>query len=310
MEKKSLSDLSLVVLNYNSASDTLYCVEKLLSFGSDFHIIVVDNMSPDGSFDEIKERVGSNKYVDVIQSDRNGGYSYGNNYGMHFAIDHYGSTVLGILNPDVIIPRLSVLSEMKTALESDPTFAIIGGACITSDWIYNPNYFGWSMPTPYQLINYHFTIKGVSSRNTRARNYHMIGERLAQVDCIQGCYYLMKTSVMQEIGFLDDNVFMYHEENILGIRIKRAGYKEVLALDQFYIHNHKKVKHKKLPFKKKVTATKPTYTSLKYLIRTYYSPSLLPLLWCVEMLNRLYLTCAWVANLFIPERDLTKIKHN
>lgn len=305
-EKDSLSDLSLVVLNYNTAHDTLCCVEKLLSFGSDFHIIVVDNMSPDGSFDEIKEKLGGSEQVDVIQSDRNGGYSYGNNFGMRYAIKHYGSTVLGILNPDVIIPRLEVISVMKEQLESDPTFAVIGAASITSDLIYNPNYFGWSIPTPYQLLTYHSCIKGVSSRNTRARNYQMIGEKMAQVDCIQGCYYLMKTHVMQEIGFLDENVFMYHEENILGIRIKRAGYKEVLALDQFYIHNHRKVRHQRMSFKKKLSSSKRTYDSLRYLVRTYYSPSLLPLLCCVELLNRVYLACAWVANLFLKERNLTK----
>ena len=47
---ESLHDLSLVILNYNSAGDTLFCVEKLLSFRSDFHIIVVDNLSTDDSF--------------------------------------------------------------------------------------------------------------------------------------------------------------------------------------------------------------------------------------------------------------------
>ena len=303
----SLSDVALVVLNYNSAHDTLYCVEKLLSFGSDFHIIVVDNMSPDGSFDEIKEKLGGSEQVDVIQSDRNGGYSYGNNFGMRYAVEHYGSTVLGILNPDVIIPRLEVISVMKEQLESDPTFAVIGGACITSDGMYNPNYFGWSIPNSFQLLRDFSVLKGVSTRNTKARDIKMIGERMAQIDCIAGCYYLMKTSVMQEIGFLDENVFMYSEEIILGIRIKRAGYKEVVALDQFYIHNHKRIRHQKMSFKKKFYFTKSIYNSRKYLVKTYYSPYLLPLLWCVEMLNRLYLACAWFANLFIKEQQLKPI---
>ena len=267
-EDKSLDDLSLVVLNYNSAHDTLYCVEKLLSFGSDFHIIVVDNMSPDGSFDEIKEKLGGSEQVDVIQSDRNGGYSYGNNFGMRYAIEHYGSTVLGILNPDVIIPRLEVISVMKEQLESDPTFAVIGGASIPVNGIYNPNYFGWKIPTALQLLNFHSVIKGVSGRYRTAVNYQMIGERLAQIDCIQGCYYLVKTHVMQEIGFLDENVFMYHEENILGIKLKRKGYKEVLALDQFYIHNHRKFKHQRKPFLEKVRTSKSFYKSAKYLMKT------------------------------------------
>lgn len=78
-EKTSLSDLSLVVLNYNCEADTLYCVEKLLSFGSDFHIIVVDNQSPDGSYDRLKAQLGGRPCVDVLQSERNeSDHSFGN----------------------------------------------------------------------------------------------------------------------------------------------------------------------------------------------------------------------------------------
>ena len=299
----SLSDVALVVLNYNSAHDTLYCVEKLLSFGSDFHIIVVDNMSPDGSFDEIKEKLGGSEQVDVIQSDRNGGYSYGNNFGMRYAIEHYGSTVLGILNPDVIIPRLEVISVMKQQLESDPTFAVIGGSCILSERVYKLRRSGWFLESPYKMIILHCALLNkILGRKRKELELLMLDEKLAQVDCVIGCFFLAKTHVMEEIGFLDENVFMYHEENILGIRIKRAGYKEVLALDQFYIHNHhKEPRFQKMSFNKKIHSSK-FYPSLKYLIKTYYSPAMLPLLWVVEGMNRLYHAIAWVIILFIKKK--------
>ena len=299
----SLSDVALVVLNYNSAHDTLYCVEKLLSFGSDFHIIVVDNMSPDGSFDEIKEKLGGSEQVDVIQSDRNGGYSYGNNFGMRYAVEHYGSTVLGILNPDVIIPRLDVISVMKEQLESDPTFAVIGGAMIEADYTYDPYRSGFDLPTKSNVVWLQFVRQ---KKRLQKKRMPMVGEKLAQVDCISGCFLMIKATVLQEIGFLDEHVFMYREEEILGCQMKRLGYKEVIAYDQFYIHNHRIIKHKRVPFKKKLYLTKREYKSHQYLVRTYYSPSLLPLLWCVEMLNRIYLACAWVANHFFKEQSYTR----
>ena len=68
----------MVILNYND-SET---VEEYYNLIKDYHsidrIVIVDNKSPDGSFKKLCLLNKGN--VDVIQTDKNKGYSYGNNY--------------------------------------------------------------------------------------------------------------------------------------------------------------------------------------------------------------------------------------
>ena len=294
-EEESLENLALIILNYNSCDDTLRCVRKLLSFKRDFHIIVVDNMSSDDSYERLTKQLGGRKNVDLIESGRNGGYSFGNNLGMKYAIENYDVKILGILNPDVIIPKIDVLTEMKNALESDPSYGIIGGSMIGADHRYNSALSGWDVPTPFSIVWGHFLLSHVKNKKSGMRMVHY---KLAQVGCVTGCFFLAKTHVMQELGFFDENIFLYNEEDILGLKCKRAGYKEVIALDQFYIHNHKYKTNEIIPLKRKIALKKEGYRSRKYICKTYFSARLLPLLWCTEMMNRVYLTGCYVWNLF------------
>lgn len=56
-----MNNLAFVVLNYNSADDTIRCVERLLSFNKNFWIIIVDNFSSDDSQERISKQFQSKK---------------------------------------------------------------------------------------------------------------------------------------------------------------------------------------------------------------------------------------------------------
>lgn len=65
--------IGIVILNYNDALSTLKILKQIRNYSAIDHIVIVDNLSPDGSFQQLKSLAGDK--VDVIQSDRNGGYS-------------------------------------------------------------------------------------------------------------------------------------------------------------------------------------------------------------------------------------------
>ena len=88
-----------MILNYNDASSTLHILKQIKNYSAIDHIVIVDNLSPDGSFQQLKSMAGDK--VDIIQSDKNGGYSYGNNYGAFYLINKYMVDILVIANPDV-----------------------------------------------------------------------------------------------------------------------------------------------------------------------------------------------------------------
>ncbi|MCR4595865.1 MAG: glycosyltransferase [Lachnospiraceae bacterium] len=287
-----MNDLTLIILNYNSCADTVTCVDKLKEFGRDYRIIVTDNCSNDTSFQDLYDRYGVDDQIDVIKTDHNGGYGYGNNFGMKYAIDKYHVETVGILNPDVLIPDSGVLDTMMDVLYSDPAYGIVGGVIIDNAGNKLLNRSGWNIQTPMQIIRDHLLIY---DRFKTASDMHELAPGVLQTDCVAGCFFLAKVSCMQDIGFFDEEMFMYQEESVIGIKCRSHGYKEVIALDAHYYHNHHSENDAGMSLHDKVMATKADYDSLVHICRTYYSPALIPFLWIVERLNRIYLAGCYLA---------------
>jgi len=287
---KELSDLAIIVLNYNSSDDTIKCVKQLLSFSDVFpHIIVVDNCSTDSSFEHLSNEFHSVNTVDVILSANNRGYSTGNNYGIRFAKSKYSIKTIGIMNPDVIIPNSGVLKKLAFELYEENNICIAGANIKNSNSILDS---AWDIPSVKNLILYHCIIPWIR-KNKKELHKRKIKDKVCEVECIVGCFFFANLELFESIGLFDENVFLYNEENILGIKCKNKNYKEVLVLDHFYYHNHKDNKQKK-SFRNKINSSKNAYLSRRYLCLNYYSKMWLPLLWLVESINKAYLMLAYL----------------
>ncbi|SFC11334.1 hypothetical protein SAMN05660328_101515 [Streptococcus gallolyticus] len=275
-----LNELSVIILNYNSFDDTYKCVNQLLSFTADFKIIIVDNNSSDNSLKRLKSEYGSINQVVILTSDKNGGYSYGNNYGINYAQENYSSKYIAILNPDVIIPECNVFERMLKVLVSDVNYAMIGGMAIT-DGEFVPNKSAWPIPNNLDV----FWERSLLNPRRNHNNFNMIDTTLAQVDCVAGCFFIIKSDIFYDVGLFDENVFLYNEENILGIKLKREGYKSLVSTNSFYYHNHKKGRDNNTPLSKKIKSLLIRYISRKYLITKYYNTFLVLPLFLTEFLN-------------------------
>lgn len=286
------------MLNYNSYDMTVRCVDGLVAFDFGCHIIIVDNCSPDGSYERLRGHY-SDSAVDVIKTGRNGGYGAGNNYGIHYAIDRYEVEVFAILNPDVIIPDADMIPRMTDKLMSDESYAIIGGMIVDHDGSYNLNYSGWNIPDITGLVDF-VLLHG--HRYRKSIDWPDVGDGLKRVDCVAGCFFMMKSACMREIGFFDESLFLYFEEISIGIRCKDKGYLTVIDTDARYYHEHVEPDNNALTFREKVGVTRSSYDSAKYICRNYYSSMALPLIWCAEMYNRLYLAVAYILHRIIRSR--------
>ena len=295
MKTSELSNLALIVLNYNSYDMCVRCVDGLLAFGLGCHIILVDNASPDDSYARLKEYYSRDTYdlVDVIRTDHNGGYGAGNNAGIRFAIEQYGVDTIGIMNPDVVIPKPEVLSELMNVLHSDDSYAVIGGTIMGRDGACNLNYSGWNIPTLFGLVDFVF-LHG--HRYKRRIDWPEVADGVKRVDCVAGCFFLMKSACMSEIGFFDEDIFMYFEEISVGIRIRKAGYTAVLSTDAVYYHDHQEADDSKLSLLDKIGLTRSSYDSARVICRKYYSVFGLPLIWLAEMVNRIILASSWIVH--------------
>ena len=96
---------------------------------------------------------------------------------------------------------------------------------------------------------------------------------------------MIRADVIEQIGYLDENLFMYGEENLLAIKIKELGYVEAIALDVRYEHNHLQSKDRKT-FKQDVQSLyRGGAHSRRYIWKQYYPQFMLPLVDLIFAIN-------------------------
>lgn len=275
--------LAVIVLVYNSADDACICIDRLLSFNLPLRVVVVDNRSTDGSYDVLNNAYEANRQVDVVQADANGGYSAGNNFGIRYAMGHYDFDTVAIMNPDVVIPTEEVLLSLMELLWSSDDVLAVGGQPLNhldgdANW---PS--SWSLPTARGVVSSHCLL----SSGEAGDNAIEVAPKIFSVDCVVGCFFLARLDMFLEIGLFDEGVFLYNEENILGLKCRAAGLRILVDKNQIYYHNHSTDALDEKPLKARIRSSRVGYMSRRYLAKKYYTPALVFPLWCAEAINEL-----------------------
>lgn len=229
-------DLSIIILNYHNKNLTKELLKNLtqeLSLPFEYEIIVVDNASYDG----IKEIV-ENKFPQVkfIQSDKNGGFAYGNNLGIKEASGKY----IMIMNPDLAILS-DALQVMHQYMESHPEVALAGPRLINADKTvqYSCTEFpDWKLPL----------YRRTSLGNTKAGKKWLYKYLMKDLDHSQnhlvptlfGACLMFRKSVLDKVGLLDERYFMYMEDLDWSRRFWQAGYKVAYIGQAEVIHLHRR----------------------------------------------------------------------
>ena len=100
-------NIGIVILNFKSYLDTIKLVEALQhqTLANNFHIVVVDNCSPNESFNALKFLSTKHSNVVVLQTEKNLGYAQGNNFGLNYLNNYVKPIYVAILNNDIILPN-------------------------------------------------------------------------------------------------------------------------------------------------------------------------------------------------------------
>ena len=219
---------ALIVLNYNDAETTSSFVEALSDIPSVDRIVVVDNMSTDGSYEVLKKL--ENERIEVVRTDKNGGYAYGNNCGCRIAIENYGADILFISNPDVRFTD-DTIKTMQRVLSDDTTIGAVAP-------IVNQGYNIWSLPGLVGVIESVFMIWfNIDKKNIKD---HLIASanKVETVGAVEGSFWATTRQAYEAAGGLDERTFLYYEENIYAARLKKAGYRVAALTKERYDHFH------------------------------------------------------------------------
>ena len=199
---------SIIILNYNGKDCIENCIESVLHQDYDkdkFEIIVVDNNSTDGSAKLVK------KYQDVklIVSEENGGYAKGNNIGIRASSGEY----IVLLNNDITVES-KLLTNMIKKMDSDKMIGILGCTIYYS-------YTGeiWNAGGKVFFPGF--------AKNLKLRYS-------GETEWVAFSAVMIRKSVNE---LLDENIFMYWEDNELCKRVRKKGFKIYLYSDAFAFHH-------------------------------------------------------------------------
>lgn len=280
-----------IILVYNSADDARTCVDQLLGFNDDgLRVVIVDNCSPDGSFGLLRDAYADIDCVHVVKTDANRGYSAGNNFGIRYALQHYDFDTVAIMNPDVVIPQRSVFDDLADLLWSYDDCLVVGGQPINHLDGDRPWPSSWSLPTDREAMLNHCLLHHAPRRNDATE----VASGILQVDCVVGCFFLAKAQRFAALGLFDESVFLYNEENILGVKCRRAGLRLLVDKNATYYHNHHMDAARKKTLGQKISHSRGGYRSRRYFVTTYYSTALRFPLWCMEAVNEAVILLGWL----------------
>lgn len=198
--------------------------------GKPIEIFVVDNNSVDGSCSMLREKFPD---ITLIENKQNKGFSFANNQAIKQAKGEY----ILLLNPDTVLEE-DTFAKIITFMDSHPDAGGLGVKMIDGKGHFLPE-SKRGLPTPLVAFYKIFGLSKLFPKSKKFGRYHLgflNKEEVHEVDVLSGAFMLLRKTVLDKIGFLDESFFMYGEDIDLSYRITKAGYKNYYFPDTTIIH--------------------------------------------------------------------------
>ncbi len=224
--------LSIIIVNYNVQyflEQALLSVRKAI-VGIDAEVFVVDNNSVDDSVPMVKDKFPE---VHLIQNKSNPGFSTANNQAIKLSKGEY---VL-LLNPDTIVEE-DTFEKCIAFMDAHSDAGGLGVKMIDGSGKFLPE-SKRGFPSPFVAFCKTFGLSSIFPKSKTFNRYHLgflDKNTTHEVDVLAGAFMMLRKSVLDKIGLLDESFFMYGEDIDLSYRIVKAGYKNYYFADTTIIH--------------------------------------------------------------------------
>jgi GT2 family glycosyltransferase len=208
--------ISVIIVSFKGKADTLACLESLESLDyPNYNVIVVDQDSNDGVLEVVKTRFPT---VICLANPTNNGFAGGNNLGIKHALDE-GAEAIFLLNNDTVVDA-HLLSAVVEKAESDSKIGLVGPTMFYFD---NPTVV-WSLGG---WLNHRADATQIGDGLSEAAAALQFETR--PPDYFVGCGLYIKRAVLEEIGLLPEEYFLYYEETDFCLRARQAGWQLAYA---------------------------------------------------------------------------------
>jgi len=212
-----LLDLSIIIVSWNVENYLRKCLHSIFANGKDlrFEVIVIDNASQDNSVEMVRKEFLD---VNIITNQKNRGFNAANNQGILVA---KGRNIL-LLNPDTIIPDKDLLKGMVDVLDQNTKIGAVGPKVVSADGKAIQLACARSDTNLWTVFSDRIVEKKIyNSKWLREKYYHTP----RHVSTLSGSCMMFKKEVVDKIGFMDEQFFMFLDDVDYCKRIRDAGWK-------------------------------------------------------------------------------------
>ncbi len=214
---------SVIVVNFNGMPYLETCLRSVLNQSYlDFEVILVDNNSSDGSLAYARERFPD---LLIVANEKNLGYAAGINSGIAHAKGKY----LAPLNVDTEVEQ-NWLAPMVEFLDANPE----AGAVTPKSLLYrNRNKVG-VMGLDVHITGLGF-VRGLNKQDSS------LSQEPFPVAAVSGCSFLVRREIVERMGGLNEDNFMYYDDVDLSWMVNLMGY-EIYCIPRSIVYHEYELK--------------------------------------------------------------------
>ena len=215
----SIPGASIIILTFNSVATVEECLQSVLpTLTTADELIIVDNASSDGTADYLRNLVGKIPAT-IILNEKNLGFSAGCNVGI---LESRGQAVV-LLNPDTVVTDGWIQRLAARFIDSS-----IGAVGPVSDNALSVQFVQFHLPADYSGST---NPKDFASAIEKEHGGHSTETKLLIGFCL-----MVRRDVLNQVGLLDESMFVGSEDLELSWRLREFGFKLLVARDVFVAH--------------------------------------------------------------------------
>jgi GT2 family glycosyltransferase len=226
--------VSIIIVNWKTPKLLASCLDSIFQDANsgDFEICVVDNDSQDESLDLIQNHYGS---VHLIANTSNVGFSKAVNQAIPVTSGKY----ILLLNPDTHVQDQAI-SKLADFMDLNQDCGACGPRVLNPDGSLQLA-CRRSFPDPWVSLARLTYLSRLFPNNKSFAQYNLTFEdenKLLEVDALSGSAMMVRRDVIDQIGLLDEEIFMYGEDIDWCWRVKEHGYKVFYIPEARVYHFH------------------------------------------------------------------------
>jgi len=236
IRRRIFMDISVIIVAWNAKHYLELCLESLAEAPPrrSMEVIVVDNASADATAEMVEARFPD---VKLIRSNENLGFAKGNNVAIRQCQGRY----VALVNPDVIVFP-GCLDALADFLDQNPKVGNVGPR------VFNPDMTQQSTCRRFPTLWNNFcsaTGLATAFKNSRffagEHMFYFSHDQTLPVEVLVGCFSMIRCETFDQVGLLDENLFMYGDDVDWCRRCWKAGWQVVFFPGARAIHDRGKI---------------------------------------------------------------------